>query len=116
MDNAVVKNAIGSLDKLLGNARQALWDIERQEFGVSAYEGEPGGYEDPRGALKSFLEHLYDLLLVVLEAAAMPETRDSLVKEWSGSKNKRLPRRPELRESGPDVSRTIGRGFADKRR
>src|SRR5438067_2255828 len=79
VDSKVVKNAIGSLDKLLGNAKEALWDIEREEFGVSAYPGEVGGFENPRRALKSFLEQLHNLLLVVLEAAGMPESRALLV-------------------------------------
>ena len=82
MDSPVVKNAIGSLDKLLGQAKGALWDIERQEFGVSAYDRAPGGYANPRGALESFLEHLNDILLVVLEAAGMPETHARLINAW----------------------------------
>src|SRR5258708_2117638 len=93
MDSAVVKNAIGSLDKLLSNAKDALWDIEREEFGVSAHPGESRGYEFPRGALKYYLEQLYDVLLVVLEAAGMPESRASLVNTWRGfADGKRLER------------------------
>jgi hypothetical protein len=84
MDASVVRNALGSLDKLLSDARSAVWDIEREVFGVSAYEGEAGGYENPRGALKSLLEQLHDVLLVVLEAAGMPESRASLVTKWHG--------------------------------
>jgi REase_DpnII-MboI len=87
MDSTVVKNAIGSLEKLLGNAKEALWDIEREEFGVSAFPGEPGGYEYPRDALKNFLEELHDILLVVLEAAGMTESRTSLVNAWPGFAN-----------------------------
>jgi hypothetical protein len=34
--------------------------------------------------MKWFLEELHDLLLVVLEAADMPDTRASLIKAWSG--------------------------------
>jgi hypothetical protein len=30
MDIPVVKNALGSLDELLGKVRDALWDIERE--------------------------------------------------------------------------------------
>jgi hypothetical protein len=81
MDSDVVRNAVGTLDKLLGKAKDALFDIERHEFGVSAY-GEGPSYENPRGALKSSLEELHDVLLVVLEAANMPETRSSLVEAW----------------------------------
>jgi hypothetical protein len=84
MDSIVVKNAIGSLDKLLSKANEALWDIAREEFGVSAYPGEGGGFEYPRRALKYFLEELHDILLVILEAAGMPESRASLVNRWGG--------------------------------
>jgi hypothetical protein len=81
MDLAVAKNAVGSLDKLLSQAKGALWDLEREVFGDPGY-GDAGGYEDPRAAMKGFLEELYDILLIVLEAAGMPETRASLVDAW----------------------------------
>jgi REase_DpnII-MboI len=84
MNSEVITNAIGSLDKLLGNAKGAIWDIEREVFGVSAYPGEPAGYDRPDEALKLFLEELHDVLLVVLEAAGMPATRASLVTAWPG--------------------------------
>ena len=84
MDIAVVRNALGSLDNLLSKARDAVWDIAREEFGVSAYEGELSGYAYPRRALKAFLEELHDVLLVVFEAAGMPETRSSLIDAWRG--------------------------------
>lgn len=83
MDIAVVKNAVGSLDKLLSQAKQALWAIERDEYGYPGY-GDAGGYAYPRDALEGFLEELHDVLLVVLEAANMPEARASLIKAWRG--------------------------------
>lgn len=83
MDVAVVKNAVGSLDKLLSQAKEALWQVEREVFGHRG-RGEVGGYEEPRAAMKAFLEQLYDVLLVVLEAADMPETRASLITSWRG--------------------------------
>jgi hypothetical protein len=79
MNIEVVKNALGSLDKLLSQAKQALRDIEIKLFG-----GPGGGYAEPRDAMKWFLEELHDVLLVVLEAADMPETRASLIKAWRG--------------------------------
>jgi hypothetical protein len=81
MDNAVLKNAVGSLDKLLSKAKEALWDIEREVFGNRAYR-DTGGYENPRAAMRTFLEELHDILLVILEAADMPETRASLIEAW----------------------------------
>jgi len=81
MDITVVKNAVGSLDKLLSKAREALWDIEKEVFGDPG-DGQAGGYADPHAAMKAFLEELHDVLLVVLEAADMPETRAALIDGW----------------------------------
>jgi REase_DpnII-MboI len=81
MKDEVVKHALGSLDKLLSQARQAVWEIEREVFGDPGY-GEPGGYANPRGALRAFLEELHDLIVIVLEAAEMPQTRTSLIGSW----------------------------------
>jgi hypothetical protein len=57
MDIAVVKNAVGSLEKLLSRAKEALWDVEREVFGDPGY-GDAGGYAYPRAAMKAFLEEL----------------------------------------------------------
>lgn len=86
MNEAVVRNAIGSLEVLLGRARDALWSIEWDVFGNPGY-GERGGYESPEDALASYLEETHDVLLVVLEAADMPKTRSSLIKAWRGFKD-----------------------------
>jgi hypothetical protein len=83
MEIAVVKNALGSLDKVLSQAKQALWDIERELFDDPRYSAS-GSYEYPHQAMKHFLQELHDLLLVVLEAAGMPATRASLTNEWPG--------------------------------
>jgi hypothetical protein len=78
MEIAVVKNAIGSLDELLSQAEQALWDVQREVFGIPG----DGGYAYPREAMKGLLEELYDVLLVVLDAADMRETRALLINKW----------------------------------
>jgi hypothetical protein len=83
MNIAVVKNAVGSLDKLLSEARAALWDVEIEVFGDPGH-GHPAGYAYPRSAMEAFLQELHDILLVVLEAADMPETRASLINAWRG--------------------------------
>lgn len=82
MNHTVISNALGGLDKPLSQARQALFEIERDIFGDPGY-GEPGGFEDPRGALRYYLEEAYDTLLVVLEAAEMPETRSDMMRRWT---------------------------------
>lgn len=81
MNNTVVSNAIGTFEQLIGKAKDALRQIERDVFGRSGYE--PAGvYEDPHAAMSTFLKELHDILLVVLEAADMPQTRASLIESW----------------------------------
>ena len=84
MNITVVRNAIGGLDKLLSEVRTALWQIEDEVFGSSGRRYDGGMYEYPQDALEGLLVELHDLLLVVLEAAEMPETRASLVGAWGG--------------------------------
>jgi hypothetical protein len=43
MDSVVVKNAIGSIDKLLSKAREALWDITFGQFGHGLQPPQDGG-------------------------------------------------------------------------
>jgi hypothetical protein len=85
MDIAVVKNAVGSLDKLLSQARESLRAVESELFG-----GDPRGYEYPREAMKWYVDELHVILLVVLEAAEMPEARASLTEAWRGFRAKGL--------------------------
>jgi hypothetical protein len=83
MDSLIIKNSIGGLDKILSQARRALWEVGREVYvGYDEDTKDQGGYADPRGALGANLGELHDILLVVLEAAQMPETRASLVKAW----------------------------------
>jgi hypothetical protein len=77
----VVQHALGELDRILSSAKSALRQIEAETFNFR-FDGD-GSYEEPLFALESHLEELHDLLMVVLEAAEMPETRASLVKSWS---------------------------------
>jgi len=79
-----VKNAVGALDKLLSQTKRPLWEVEREVYGDPGYGNDQGGYEYPRFAMAGHLEELHDVLLVVLEAAQMPEARGSLVKAWRG--------------------------------
>ena len=51
MNHAVLKNAVGSLDKLLSSAKGALWDVEREVFGNPGFGGHAGGYANPRAAM-----------------------------------------------------------------
>jgi hypothetical protein len=84
MDRGIVKNAIGGLDEILSNARRALFEIGREEFSKRGYyySYDGSGYEEPHMALAGFLEEIYDSLLVILEAAQMPEAKASLIATW----------------------------------
>ncbi|MGJ5076552.1 hypothetical protein [Bradyrhizobium oligotrophicum] len=89
MNSGVVKSAVGALEKILSKAKDALWGIEREVFGDPGY-GNDGIYDYPRAAMAATVEQLYDTLLVVLEAAEMPDTRNSLVKAFHDFKSKGL--------------------------
>jgi REase_DpnII-MboI len=79
----VMKNAIGALDKLLSFAREKLSQIETDVFYRDHSTNDGPVDESSKEALEWSLERLHDVLLVVLEAAAMPEARASLIKAWS---------------------------------
>ena len=82
MDHLVISNAIGGLDKLVSQARRALWEIGRDLYiGGDEYDNQ-GSYADPHAALGGTLEELYDILLIVLEAGQMPEVRCAMVRDW----------------------------------
>lgn len=84
MNTEVVKNAIGTLDRLLAEAKRALSQVEQEVFGLWRPRGDGGLFENPRGAMGAYLEELHDISLVVLEAAQMPDTRTSLIAAWAG--------------------------------
>lgn len=82
---AVVQNALGTLEKLLDQAKGALTQIEAEAH--DHYENTV--YDNPESAMESYLEQLQQTLLVVLETAEMPETRASLVTAWAAFKKER---------------------------
>jgi hypothetical protein len=84
MDSQVAKNAIGTLDEILSKAKRALAQVEREVFKIWTTEADGGSYEYPREAMEEYIKEIYGLLLVVLEAADMPETRAALIKAWEG--------------------------------
>jgi len=78
MNEAVIKNAIGSLELKLAEVKDALRQIAADEFHFR-YTSDTGSWDNPRGALGMLLKEMYDILLVVLEAAGLPETRRALI-------------------------------------
>jgi hypothetical protein len=85
-----VKNAVGTLDKLLSQARRALFQVESDIYGDTSYDDDGGTYAYPSHAMEDHLRELHDVLLVVLEAAEMPEARASLIKAWRGFASAKL--------------------------
>lgn len=83
MDKEVVKNALGGIDAILSKARRALREVIYEEFGGG---DDLGSYESPRDAMVFHFDQIYDHLLVVLEAAEMPEARANLIAKWSSFK------------------------------
>jgi hypothetical protein len=83
MNIAIVNNAIGSLDELLSKAKQALRAVEIEEFGDPGY-GDSGVFAYPRESKHWYLDELHVVLLMVLEAADLPEARASLIEAWRG--------------------------------
>ena len=72
MDKEVVKNALGGIDTILSKAKRALREVIYEEFGGG---DDLGSYESPRDAMVFHFDQIYDHLVVVLEAAEMPEGR-----------------------------------------
>jgi hypothetical protein len=78
----VVKNANSSLAKLLSETRGALCKSKEKSTAMGGY-----GHDEERSslyALQERLTQLHDILLVVLEAAELPEARASLIEAWRG--------------------------------
>jgi len=82
MNIDVAKSAIGQLDLLLSEAREALVQVQGNVFNNIRYPREGGSYDNPEAALAMYLEEIYETLLVVLEGADLPEARNSLGKKW----------------------------------
>jgi hypothetical protein len=84
MDKQVVSNALGGMDAILSKAKRALRELIFESFGGG---DDLGGYESPVDAMVYHFDQLYDHLLIVLEAAEMPETRADLIAKWAEFKN-----------------------------
>jgi hypothetical protein len=86
MDKDVVKNAIGGIDAILSKAKRALREVNYERFGGG---DDLGGYESPEDAMVWHFDQLYDHLLIVLEAAEMPEARADLIAKWAEFKKQK---------------------------
>jgi len=84
MDKQVVSNALGGIDAILSKARRALRELIYETFGGG---DDLGSYESPVDALVYHFDQLYAHLLIVLEAAEMPDARADLIARWAEFKN-----------------------------
>lgn len=78
MEHAVVKNALGEIERALEVARKARSQIEMEQL----YGEHRGGFEEPAEALASSLNDAFEMLAVILEAAGMLRTRIRLLQRW----------------------------------
>lgn len=84
MNSSAILSALMTLESELDDARAAKRQIEAE------ISGEPTDiyYEDSKVALTSILNGIYEVLLVVLEAADLPQSRSCLIKKWRKLQNK----------------------------
>jgi hypothetical protein len=80
---SIVKDALGGIERDMGQVREIMYQIDADVRGVGHDGvGHDGGWRDTKQALRYFLEHLYETLLLLLEASGLPETRSRLVGRW----------------------------------
>jgi len=87
MKAEVLKAAIGELHVEVQMARDARHQIELEE---DLGQNQRGGWEEPREALAYYLDRVYEMLTVVLEAAEMTDTRMRLMEKWKEFEKARL--------------------------
>ncbi len=80
MDASRIRAALSDLEHELERARGVKTQIENEATGRPT---EGGSYEDPQAALGTILWRMHEVLLVVLEAAGLPDTRSRLVEKWA---------------------------------
>jgi len=78
MDSTVVRAALGEIEREMERAQEARSQLEAETFGYR----HSGGWEEPGAVLPHLLNRVYDMLLVVLECAGLPETRARLIEKW----------------------------------
>lgn len=79
MDPVTIRGALAALEPELERARGARKQIECKHTGTLV---EGGSYDEPEAALASILTQIHDVLVVLLEAAGLPDTRSRLLQQW----------------------------------
>jgi len=78
MNSSIIRAALADLESELERARGPKRQIEAEYTRERINEG----YVDPKAALTAALNDTYELLLVVLEASELSDTRSRLVDKW----------------------------------
>lgn len=79
MNSAAIQASLSTLERDLESALEAKNQIEA-DISRSRYKGPT--YEEPEEALRYYLDHLHDLLLVILEVSDLSATRTRLMEQW----------------------------------
>src|SRR5258708_29506768 len=79
MNPPAIRAALSTLESELDRALQAKNQIEA---GISRSSYKGSIYEEPEEALTYILNHVHDLLLVILEVSDLPGTRSRLIDKW----------------------------------
>jgi hypothetical protein len=79
MNSAAIRASLSTLERDLESALEAKNQVEAGISG-SRYKGPT--YEEPEEALRYYLDHLHDLLLVILEVSDLSPTRERLMEQW----------------------------------
>lgn len=79
VDTKLLRAALVGLEGRFEHAQSAKAQIEA-EFEHSSVEGSV--YEEPELALGVILEDIFEILLVVTEAAGLARTRSRLIRQW----------------------------------
>ena len=81
MDSNILQAALPQLDIKLEELRRVKRQLERDRWG-----GESDGpfYEEPQAAFEYQLNTLYEVLLIILEGAGLPDTQLRLQRCWAG--------------------------------
>ena len=83
MNETIVRNAIAKLEEIVAEAEEARQQVQIEVFGGQHPPSGRGYYDNPAGALGMHLADAYDRLLILFEAARMPQGRAELVRRWS---------------------------------
>ena len=77
MNTEPIRASVSEVEALIENAQLAMLQIE-------GFNTDPtlGFFEDPEIALGEFLNEIFEILSIVLDASGLLQTRQSLINRW----------------------------------